>query len=141
MGHSRYLGEQLFLLDTNVLSALIKDPRGIIASRLREIPNELIATSIIVSCELRFGAEKKSSPRLAEKADALLKMMHVLPIGSGVDRIYAKTRAAMEQRGHGISAHDLLIASQAIFYGATLVTENQREFSRVPDLKMESWGS
>lgn len=141
MGHSEELGGQLLLLDTNVLSAAIKNPSGKIAFRLRETPNELIATSIIVSCELRFGAEKKGSLRLAEKVDALLKMMHVLPLGAGVDRVYAKTRAAMEQRGHSISAHDLLIASQAIFYDATLVTENQREFSRVPELKLESWGS
>ena len=134
------VSKKIYLLDTNVLSTVIKNPSGKIAMRLRKTPKESLVTSIIVSCELLFGAEKKGSREMLQRVQAILETLPILSIGSGCDHIYAKTRAQMERHGHGISANDLLIACQAIQIRATLVTENFRELSRVPNLKVESWG-
>ena len=129
----------LFLLDTNVLSAAIRDPNGKIARRLRHTPKAQLATSIIVSCEMKFGALKRGATVLQERVDAILETLPVHPIDQGIEDTYARTRTEMEKHGHGISAHDLLIACQALLLNATLVTENVRELARVPGLSVESW--
>jgi len=130
----------LYLLDTNVLSDVIKNPSGKIADRMKSMPSASLITSVVVGCELNFGAEKKGSKALRERVTALLKTIPVLPIGGDeFCQLYAKTRAEMEKRGTIISAHDLLIACQSLLLNAILVTQNVREFSRVPGLKIQSW--
>ncbi len=130
----------LYLLDTNILSEVIKHPSGETATRLKMLPHESIVTSVVVSCELMFGAEKKGSATLKQRVNALLRAIVVLPLaGPEFSEVYSKTRVAMEKKGDVISAHDLLIACQALSVNATVVTRNIREFSRVPGLRVQSW--
>jgi tRNA(fMet)-specific endonuclease VapC len=96
-------------------------------------------TSVVVACELRYSVHKKGSPRLAAKVDQLLSGVEVLPLDVRVDLHYAEVRVALEKMGQPIGHNDLLIAAQARALGLTLVTDNLREFSRVPGLAIEIW--
>lgn len=128
-----------YLLDTNVLSHLVRQPQGVVAARIAEVGEGAVLTSIVVACELRYGAVKRASKRLTRQVDAVLGAMTILPLEAGVDRHYAAIRTALERRGTPISAHDMLIAAHARSVGATCVTANVSEFRRVPALKVENW--
>lgn len=128
-----------FLLDTNVLSDLVRQPRGRIFDGIKRIGEANICTSIIVAAELRFGAAKKNSPRLANQLEAVLGAIEVLALEAPVDATYGAIRNALEKAGQPIGANDLLIAAHALTLGHTLVTDNEREFSKVGDLRVENW--
>lgn len=128
-----------YLLDTNVLSTLIRDPRGRIAETITRRGPETICTSIIVAAELRFGARKRGSPNLTARVDDLLAAIAVLPLESGSDQTYATIRLDLERRGTPIGPNDLLIAAQALSRNLILVTANISEFQRVPGLDVEDW--
>jgi len=128
-----------FLLDTNVLSQLIRDPRGPVAMRLATVGDAQVFTSVVVASELRFGARKKGSAVLTDRVDQLLASVKVAPLEAGVDRLCADIRHALESRGQLIGANDLFIAAHAIEQQATLVTDNVAEFQRVPGLQIENW--
>jgi tRNA(fMet)-specific endonuclease VapC len=98
-----------------------------------------VATSIIVAAELRFGAAKKGSARLAAQVEAVLGAMEILPLEEPADRAYGLLRARLETTGQTPGGNDMLIAAQAISLGATLVTANEREFRRLRDLRCENW--
>jgi len=127
-----------YLIDTNILSALVKRPASGVR-RIARIDREEICTSIIVACELRYGAVKKGSAALTQRVEQVLSRMDVLPLGRDVDRHYAAVRVALEKIGQPIGHNDLLIAAHALALGAVLVTDNMREFSRVPGLGVENW--
>ncbi len=127
-----------FLLDTNTISDMIRNPAGATARRAREVADQL-CTSIIVSAELSYGCARKGSPRLVRWVESLLDELLVLPLDSPTDEDYARTRTILEAAGRPIGATDLFIAAHAIRLDATLVTANLREFSRVPGLKVENW--
>jgi len=128
-----------YLLDTNILSSLIKHPTGPVTRRIRAVGEAALCTSIVVACELRYGAAKKGSPVLTERVGALLDALEILPLGPGVDTEYARIRSHLEAQGLPIGANDLLIAAHACAEGLILVTDNEREFSRVPGLRVENW--
>lgn len=128
-----------YLLDTNTLSNLLRDPRGPVARRISVVGETAVATSIVVACELRFGAAEKGSARLTERVEALLEILEILPLDAGVDRHYAEIRNRLERAGKPIGANDLLIAAHARSLDLTLVTGNVREFRRVRDLVYENW--
>ncbi|MGD0432816.1 MAG: type II toxin-antitoxin system VapC family toxin [Acetobacteraceae bacterium] len=128
-----------YLLDTNIVSDLIRAPQGRAAARIREVGEALVRTSIVVSAELRFGARKKGSLRLAGRLEAVLAVLKVVPFEVPADAIYGQIRARLEQAGTPIGGNDLLIAAQAIALGDTLVTDNEREFGRVEGLSVENW--
>lgn len=128
-----------YLLDTNVLSDLVRRPQGLVAARIAQVGELKVGTSMIVASELRFGALKRNSPRLAAQVDAILAAMVVLPFDLPADREYAKLRLHLEQAGTPIGPNDLLIAAHALAINATLVTANRAEFSRVPALVVENW--
>jgi len=128
----------LYLLDTNALSDLVRNPHGQVAQQY-SLHLEDAATSIIVAAELRFGAEKRGSARLLGQLEAILADIPVLPFDAPADRAYARTRQALERSGASISANDLLIAAHALALDCILVTDNEREFSRVPGLRVENW--
>ena len=128
-----------YLLDTNALSEVIKQPAGAVARRIATAGEDSICTSIVVACELRYGAAKKGSAVLSEKIDQLLTDVEILPLDEGVDRRYADLRVRLERAGEPISAHEMLIAAQALALGLTMVTANAREFRRVPGLAIENW--
>jgi tRNA(fMet)-specific endonuclease VapC len=128
-----------FLLDTNVLSDLVRDPRGAISDRIKEVGEQQICTSIVVAAELRYGAAKKGSSRLTTQLEAVLNAIDVVTLEQPVDVVYGGLRARLERAGRSIGANDLLIAAHALALGHTLVTDNVREFSRVDDLRVENW--
>lgn len=129
----------MFLLDTNILSDLIRQPNGAVASKIAESGEDAIATSIIVASELRYGAEKRGSQRLTNRVEELLSLVPVLSFKDGADVHYGRLRADLERRGTPISANDMLIAAHALAIGATLVTDNVREFERVDGLEIVNW--
>jgi tRNA(fMet)-specific endonuclease VapC len=128
-----------YLLDTNIVSDLVRNPQGQIAAHLRRVGESRIATSIIVASELRYGAEKKGSTRLTHQLESVLGVLQILPFESPADEFYGRIRVELEAVGKPIGSNDLLIAAHALSLGHTLVTDNTREFSRVRSLKVENW--
>ena len=128
-----------YLLDTNILSDLVRNPQGRIAEHIRKVGEGQICTSIIVAAELRYGAEKKGSPRLATQLEAVLGALDVLPFETPADAAYGLIRTRIEHAGKPIGGNDLLIAAHAIALGCTVVTDNDREFARIDGLPRENW--
>jgi tRNA(fMet)-specific endonuclease VapC len=128
-----------YLLDTNIVSDLIRNPQGRVAEHIKRIGEQKVCTSIIVAAELRYGATRKASLRLTRQVEAVLGAMDVLPFEAPADAAYGLIRARLEKAGRPIGGNDLLIAAQAIALGYILVTDNQREFVRIEDLTCENW--
>lgn len=128
-----------FLLDTNIVSDLVRRPQGAIAARIAAEGEACICTSIVVAAELRFGAAKSGSRRLRAQIDAVLAVMDVLPLAPPVDAHYADIRHKLERSGLPIGPNDMLIAAHARAKGCIMVTGNLREFRRVPRLKTVNW--
>ena len=102
-----------YLLDTNTLSHLIRQPQGTVAERIANVGEDNVLTSVIVACELRYGAAKRGSRRLTRQVEAVLGALTIRPLESDVERIYAAIRVALEKKGTPIGAHDMLIAAHA----------------------------
>lgn len=128
-----------FLLDTNILSDLVRNPQGRIAVRTAEVGDSAICTSIIVAAELRFGAAKKGSERLTIQLERILSAIDIQPFDAPADATYAWLRAQLEAAGSPIGGNDMLIAAQALATGCAVVTDNEREFARVTGLRVENW--
>lgn len=128
-----------FLLDTNIVSDLVRHPQGKVVQRIRKVGEVRVCTSIIVAAELRYGAAKKGSTRLSTQLEAVLSALEVLPFESPADVLYASLRADLEAAGTPIGANDLLIAAHALALGCTIVTDNEKEFVRVRGLARENW--
>jgi tRNA(fMet)-specific endonuclease VapC len=129
----------LYSLDTNILSDLVRHPQGVVAKKIAVVGENEICISIIVASELRFGAAKRNSARLSNQVETILAAMLVVPFDVPTDREYAKLRQLLESSGNSIGPNDLLIAAQAKANGQILVTNNVREFTRVPSLQVENW--
>ncbi|HEY3778018.1 MAG TPA: type II toxin-antitoxin system VapC family toxin [Rhizomicrobium sp.] len=128
-----------FLLDTNIISNVIRDSHGHAATRFRQRGVDQCCTSIVVAAELRFGAIRKASPILTRRVEAILTHLAVIPLESPVDHHYAILRKELERAGKPIGANDMFIAAHALALGCTLITDNVREFSRVKSLTVENW--
>jgi tRNA(fMet)-specific endonuclease VapC len=128
-----------FLLDTHIVSNLIRDPQGRIADRIKRIGESNICTSIVVAAELRYGAAKKASPRLTAQVETVLGAIDTLPFDSPADEIYGSIRTQLESAGTPIGGNDLIIAAQALTLDLTLVTDNDKEFSRIDGLRVKNW--
>jgi tRNA(fMet)-specific endonuclease VapC len=128
-----------YLLDTNIVSDLVRHPQGRVAEHIRRVGEMEVCTSIIVAAELRYGAAKKASSRLAARLEAVLGALDVLPFEAPADAAYGRLRARLEQVGRPIGGNDLLIAAQAVALGCTIVTDNEGEFARVDGLPRENW--
>ena len=128
-----------YLLDTNILSDLIRHPGGLVARHVEAVGSKEIFTSIIVAAELRYGCAKKGSSQLLARVQGLLETIPVLSLDMPTDAQYGLIRAELEAAGQPIGMNDLLIASHALALGLTLVTDNTGEFSRVRGLKVENW--
>ena len=128
-----------YLLDTNMVSDLVRHPQGKVVQRIRKMGEARVCTSIIVAAELRYGAAKKGSTRLSTQLAAVLSALDVLPFEPPADALYASLRAGLDAAGTPIGANDLLIAAHALALGCTIVTDNEREFARVRHLACENW--
>lgn len=118
---------------------MIRNPRGALVQRLTITEPDAVCTSIVIACELRFGAKRKGSEALANRVEQLLASLAVLPLDEPADQHRADIRVAPESAGTPIGNHDLFIAAHARSRGMTLVTHNLREFARVPGLQVEDW--
>jgi tRNA(fMet)-specific endonuclease VapC len=128
-----------YLLDTNIVSDLIRNPQGRIAQHIRKIGEAKVCTSIIVAAELRYGSAKKQSARVTAQVQAVLGALEILPFESPADSTYGMLRARLEKAGRPIGANDLLIAAQTLALGYTIVTDNEKEFAQIKDLPRENW--
>jgi tRNA(fMet)-specific endonuclease VapC len=128
-----------YLLDTNIVSDLVRNPQGKVARHVRTVGETHVCTSIIVAAELRCGADKKGSPRLSSQLDTVLRALEVLPFETPADASYGLLRSRLEQAGTPIGANDLLIAAQALALGYVIVTDNETKFSRVKGLRLQNW--
>jgi tRNA(fMet)-specific endonuclease VapC len=127
------------MLDTNIISDLIRNPQGRAAKRIAKAGEDNICASIIVAAELRYGCAKSGSERLLKAVEDLLGEISVLPFDVPADAEYGGIRAELEAAGKPIDSNDLLIAAHACATGATIVTANKDEFKRIRGLKVENW--
>lgn len=127
------------MLDTKVVSALMRDPRGPVPRHIARVGEDAICLSIVTAAELHFGAEKSGSAALKERVAAILAHLPVLPFAAPADAAYGRIRALLQAAGRPIGPNDLLIAAHSMTLGATLVTANLDEFRRVPGLALEDW--
>ena len=128
-----------YLLDTNIVSDLVRRPQGRTSQRIREVGEAQVCTSIIVAAELRYGAAKRGAPRLSAQLEAVLGALDVLPFEAPADAIYGRLRSGLERIGRSIGGNDLLIAAHAMTLGYAIVTDNEREFARIDNLPCENW--
>ena len=128
-----------YLLDTNIISHLIRFPTGPVFKYLESVLPDTVCTSIVVSSEIHYGLKKKASKKLINQAEKILSVMEILPLEQPVDVHYGDIRNFLSQRGQPIGGNDLFIAAHARALNLILVTDNIREFSRVPNLKIENW--
>jgi tRNA(fMet)-specific endonuclease VapC len=127
-----------YLLDANTISEAVRNPGAKVDQKLRQAIDQEIGTSIVVSAELRYGLKKNPGFRHREIVMMFLDLLKIWPITPPVDERYADIRLALRQ-GQTIGPNDLWIAAHALALDAVLVTDNEREFSRVPGLKLENW--
>lgn len=127
------------MLDTNIVSDLIRNPRGKVAARLAAHGDEGVCLSIITAAELRYGAAKRGSARLSARVEAVLAAVDVLPFDAPADAEYGGLRAELEAAGTPIGPTDLFIAAHALALRVMHVTHNTSEFGRVRGLKLENW--
>ena len=128
-----------YLLDTNILSDLVRNPQGAVAAQITKAGEDTICTSIVVAAKLRYGATKSNSAKLAARIDLILSALEILPLETPADRQYAVLRHHLTRMGKPVGANDLLIAAHALANDLTVVTANMGEFSRIPGLKVENW--
>jgi len=129
----------LYMLDTNIISHLLRNPKGKAAKQIARVGDDNICTSIIVAAELRYGCAKSGSSRLTEAIEDLLGEINILPFDVPADAEYGGIRAELEAGGKPIGSNDLLIAAHAQATGATIVTANTSEYKRIRGLKVENW--
>lgn len=127
-----------FMLDTNIVSAIVREPRGKVFERLIEVGEENAFISIITHGEIWYGVKKNGSEELSRKVSAVTRRLFVAPLNLPTDQRYADVRLALRQ-GNNIGPNDLWIAAHALALDVFLVTNNEKEFSRVPGLKIENW--
>lgn len=133
------MSERSYSLDTNIVSDLLRNPRGRAASAILAVGEDTICISAIVASELHYGAAKSGSTRIAHMVEELLREVPILAYEPPADRHYGRIRAELEAKGQSIGGNDLLIAAQALANNLILVTDNVREFGRISELTIENW--
>ena len=128
-----------YLLDTNIVSDLVRNPQGKVAQHIRKVGEAQVCTSIVVAAELRYWATKIGFAAALGPARGVLGALEVLPFETPADAAYGLLRTRLEQAGRPMGANDLLIAAQALAFGHVIVTDNEREFAHVEDLRRENW--
>lgn len=127
-----------YLLDTNILSDIVRNQDGVAAGRFASAPKGTLATSIIAAAEMRFGYVRISSKRLERKVETMLSQIDILDWTRPADFAYANIRTAVEKMGVTVGQNDMLIAAHATVLDRTLVSDD-RIFGRLPGLKVENW--
>jgi tRNA(fMet)-specific endonuclease VapC len=128
-----------YLLDTNIISDVARNPKGRAAWRMLEVGEDRIFVSVIVLAEIRYGLERNPLARAAAQIEQLIDGLDIRDLPYKSARHYAKIRHALERQGRQIGANDYWIAAHAMAEDAVLVSNNMREFARVPNLHVENW--
>jgi len=129
-----------YMLDTDTCSYIMKRSNDAVLKRLQRVPVSDVCISVITKSELLFGVEV--SPRRHQDESALsafLRYVDVLDFPDAASLHYANIRASLKTSGRMIGANDLFIAAHSRSLGLILVTNNTREFGRVPKLRTENW--
>lgn len=130
----------LYLLDTNIVIFILKNPACRAATRLQQEDAEEITSCAVVDAELYHGATKYGVPlRRKELIEGFMEPYASLPFDSACVPHYARIRDQLERAGHIIGGNDLMIAAIALANDLTVVTHNSAEFSRVSGLRVEDW--
>ena len=128
-----------YLLDTNICIYVLKRQPAHLRDRFNQQASQLCISSVVLS-ELLYGAEKSARPaENRNRLDEFCGRLVVLPYDDNAASHYGRIRAGLERSGQIIGAYDLMIAAHARSRGLTLVTNNEREFTRVPGLVVENW--
>lgn len=129
-----------YLLDTNICIYWLNARPDSIVARLRTVAAGDAAMSVVSWGELLYGAAKSQRKALVRRnLEALAAAIPPLPLPPDAGQRYGEIRAALERKGAPIGGNDLWIAAHALALGFTLVTNNEREFRRVPGLQVENW--
>jgi tRNA(fMet)-specific endonuclease VapC len=129
-----------YLLDTDTCVFIARQRPPTVVSRFKSAQSGELVISIINYGELRLGAEKSEQSSIAlAKLELFTQAVPVLPMTPDVADYYARVRLDLQRRGQMIGANDLWIAAHCLQLGLTLVTNNEREFRRIPDLPIENW--
>jgi tRNA(fMet)-specific endonuclease VapC len=129
----------LILLDTNICIYIINQKPSGVLERFKGFSAGEVGVSSVVAAELAFGVEKTGSMRNKQALELFLAPLTIAPFDAACVWSYATLRAQLEKLGEPIGSLDTLIAAQALALDLPLVTNNQKEFSRVPGLKLENW--
>jgi len=127
------------MLDTSILSDLVRQPRGRAAARIRHVGESAVLLSVFTAAEARFGALRSDSERLAAQLELVLERFAIVAFEPPGDSRYAELRAELERAGTPIGGNDCWIAAHALALDCTLVTANEQEFRRVGGLRVENW--
>ena len=132
-----------YLLDTNMVSYFLRDASLTLTQRILDSTPDSLAISIISAGELRYGLcklpQSRRAAELAQRLNALLTAITVLVLPAAAAQHYGSTRVLLEAAGTPIGGNDVWIAAHALSHNMTLVTNNTREFARVPGLRLENW--
>ncbi|MEO7400647.1 MAG: type II toxin-antitoxin system VapC family toxin [Polaromonas sp.] len=128
-----------YMLDTNICIYVINARPPTVLARFRLARLGQIGVSSVTAAELAFGVAKSGSVRNREALEMFLAPLEVLPFDASVMWHYGDLRAGLERRGQPIGALDTMIAAHALASNTILVTNNTREFTRVPGLRLENW--
>ena len=126
-------------LDTNICSYILRRHPASMIERFAALDRDQVWLSAIVAAELRFGAAKLASARFSAAVEAWLAGFDVRPWPLEAAHFYAQLRAALERLGKPVGAMDMLIAAHAMAEDSAIITNNAREFHRVPGLAVEEW--
>lgn len=130
----------LYLLDTNICSYIIKKNPTRVFDKFKNYGTEDIAVSSLTLAEMQYGVAKSEYRQKAQRAlDEFMRPLTVLDFNADAAVVYGEIRAHLTREGQLIGGMDMLIAAQAISANVTLVSNNMREFSRVPGLLIENW--
>jgi tRNA(fMet)-specific endonuclease VapC len=129
-----------YMLDTNICIYLVKNKPLSVLENFKEHKNKGIVISSITLAELLYGVNKSSFPERNQLSlNQFLAFIEVIDFGDSGAKHYGKLRAYLEKKGQTIGPLDMLIASHALAANLTLVTNNLKEFQKVPDLKIDNW--
>ena len=129
-----------YLLDTNICIYLIRNKSSAVLARLKRHAITDVAIAAVTAAELQYGVHKSARPQQNQQAlDQFLVPLTILPFDESATAAYGRLRAYLEKQGTPIGALDTLIAAQAVSQNLNMVTNNVREFVRVPDLIVEDW--
>ncbi|MCG7895955.1 MAG: type II toxin-antitoxin system VapC family toxin [Candidatus Thiodiazotropha taylori] len=129
----------MYVIDTNTLTYFFKG-MGSVPSKFLEVSPKDIGIPSVVLYELEYGIAKSTSPRKRQaQLKELCSLVKILPFDNEAAKLSASVRAGLEKKGTPIGPHDVLIAGTALANKGILVTNNTKEFSRVPKLKLDNW--